>query len=51
MNFDPRVIEPSQKSGEFYEATKFEVEKDGAFNDFGIPKQHDYLPRERYCQT
>jgi len=36
------AIEPSQGSGKFYEAAKFETEKDGAFNDYGKPKQHYY---------
>ena len=36
------AIEPFKKDGKFYEATKSEAEKDGAFNDYGKPKQHNY---------
>jgi hypothetical protein len=41
------AIEPLKKDGEFYEATKSEAEKDGAFNDYGKPKQLTCLDPNR----
>jgi hypothetical protein len=37
------AIEPLRKDGKFYEAAKFEAEKDGALNDYGKPKQRKTL--------